>query len=112
MTSLVHRYTLTFPQWTNNWPIQTDIYCLYCSQPHDNVPIPLPTKRVMRQFTCTGLFCSFNCARAYSFMLGGFDAGARITYLSSLLRQMHYHSKVIKLEPDHGDCVYDWKDDI
>lgn len=58
------------------------------------------------------MFCSFNCARAHSAAMGGYDAGARATWLTSMLRHMFYHACLIRNDPETGPCVYDWKDGI
>lgn len=92
---------LSFPDWIQTWPLTTDIHCLWCCHSFSTVPIPLPMSR--HEFDCTyyrcrGLFCSFNCAKAYAFSLRDSQVGNRCTYLFELLYHMCYYGVVSRVE--------------
>lgn len=99
-------YPLEFPEWLETWPLSTKVWCHWCCHPHNNVPVPLFVKRDParpHRFYCQGLFCSFNCAKAYAASLKGEYDNHATTLVTSTLRQMEQHFNVphLKLEP-HG----------
>jgi len=49
------------------WPMSTNIYCMWCCHPFDGPPCALPVRYVDEKFYVWGCFCSFNCAAAYNF---------------------------------------------
>jgi len=49
------------------WPMNTNIYCMWCCHPFEGPPCALPVKYVNEVFHVCGCFCSFNCAAAYNF---------------------------------------------
>ena len=49
------------------WPMSTNIYCMWCCHPFEGPPCGLPIKCVDEVFYVWGCFCSFNCAAAYNF---------------------------------------------
>lgn len=88
---------LVFPDWLQKWPQHVDVNCLWCCHPFDTVPIPLPMERNAFRcvyYRCRGLFCSFNCAKAYAFNLRDSKVGTRCTYLFELLYHMCYYGIV------------------
>lgn len=50
------------------WPESTNIHCWWCCHSFENSPCTLPTTYDPRRcrFTYTGIFCSWNCVKAYN----------------------------------------------
>lgn len=50
-----------------HWPTSTTICCFHCTEPFSGFPFPLPIKydSNSKLYTCFGVFCSPNCAKAY-----------------------------------------------
>ena len=49
------------------WPMSTNIYCMWCCHPFEGPPCAVPVRYVDEVFYVWGCFCSFNCAAAYNF---------------------------------------------
>jgi hypothetical protein len=51
----------------NEWPINTNIYCMWCCHPFDWSPCAIPQSYIDEKFMVSGCYCSFNCAASYIF---------------------------------------------
>lgn len=54
--------------WSKEWPETTDCLCWNCAHPFGGKPLPLPTAYDSRldTFQVSGIFCSWNCVKAFS----------------------------------------------
>lgn len=70
------------------WPKQTACRCWWCTFPFEGPPLPMPTNYSRRAdlFTVTGIFCSWECMKAYNANERGY-LSVRCTDLISLLRK-------------------------
>ena len=52
----------------NEWPSECGICCWWCCNTFDCIPCTLPTKYdpLRKRFTFFGIFCSWNCSKAYN----------------------------------------------
>ena len=89
----------SFLAFDNNWPIQSDIYCMWCVHPFDNIPCGIPTKMVNNKFYLKGCFCSFNCAAAYIFDKQEYNMWDEYSLLNLLAKKILKIKNNIKLAP-------------
>jgi hypothetical protein len=60
----------------DNWPKSTELHCWWCCYEFSGMPLPLPLQIVKDRDTGTdkirvkGVFCSFNCMKAYEIDIG------------------------------------------
>ena len=49
------------------YPLSTDICCWWCCHKFKSTPVPYPKyyDELKNTYKCTGIFCSFSCAKAY-----------------------------------------------
>jgi len=74
-----------------DWPEQTDICCWWCCHQFTNCPCTLPTKydSIRKRFTFVGIFCSWNCTKAYNFSLSDSKKYERSCFITLLIQQMY-----------------------
>ena len=84
----------------NIWPIQTDIYCMWCVHSFDNIPCGIPTKYYNEKFYLKGCFCSFNCAAKYIFDKNEYNKWEQYALLNLLYNKIYKKSNQIKLAHD------------
>jgi hypothetical protein len=72
-----------------NWPLSSDLRCLHCTYNFPGVPVPLPTKydKLRNVYICTGIFCSWQCAKAYNLTFHDVNARNRGMYIALLAYQ-------------------------
>jgi hypothetical protein len=81
------------------WPLATNIYCMWCCHSFEGPPCAIPTKFVEGKFFVQGCFCSFNCAAAYNFQDSkSGDLWERYSLLN-LLYKMIYDKPFTKIKP-------------
>ncbi len=78
------------------WPVKTNLHCLWCCHAFDTPPVALPIKLVRNKFYVQGCFCSFNCAAAYNFDRGFQDKWERYSLLHLLYKET-YNTKFKKI---------------
>ena len=83
----------------NKWPIQSDIYCMWCVHQFDNIPCGIPIKYVNNKFHLKGCFCSFNCAAAYIFDKNDYNKWEQYSLLNLLCKKILNIKDNIKLSP-------------
>lgn len=82
------------------WPMSTDIYCMWCCHPFDSMPCALPEKIVNGKFYVYGNFCSFNCAAAHNFDTCSYNVWEKYNLLNLLYKKMYGVDDIkIKLAP-------------
>ena len=54
------------------WPISTSVWCHHCCHPFSSMPLGLPVKydAKKRAFAVTGVFCSWECMKAFNCFSG------------------------------------------
>lgn len=50
------------------WPLKTDLLCHNCCHSFDTTPVPLPYSydRIRNIYMCRGVYCSWQCAKAFN----------------------------------------------
>ena len=85
----------------NIWPDKTDTLCWWCSHPFENTPCTLPTRydQLRKRFTFMGIFCSWNCAKAYNFNTSDHRKYERSSLISFLVQQLYGIERSINIKP-------------
>jgi len=87
----------------NEWPSQCDICCWWCCHRFENIPCTIPTKydSLRKRFTFMGIFCSWNCAKAYNFNMSDHLKMERSQLITFLVQQLYgiEHAISIKAAP-------------
>lgn len=80
-----------------NWPQSTEALCWWCCHSFSGSPIPIPVNYddLKKVFKVYGNFCSFQCAKAYSFQTKNSE---RNTYLLTYL-QYKLSGKIETIKP-------------
>lgn len=89
----------SFLPYNNNWPIQSNIYCMWCSHPFDNIPCGIPTKIINEKFYLKGCYCSFNCAASHIFDKNNYTKWDEYSLLNLLAKKILNIQENIKLAP-------------
>ena len=73
------------------WPEKTDISCWWCCHQFTNCPCTMPVKHDPRRnrFEFSGIFCSWNCAKAYSLGINDHSRFTRTPLIGLLVQQMY-----------------------
>jgi hypothetical protein len=74
-----------------HWPEKTNVHCWWCCHPFECSPCTLPTKYDphRKRFTFTGIFCSWNCTKAYNFNLIDCKKYERSGFITLLIQQLY-----------------------
>jgi hypothetical protein len=75
----------------NTWPEKTSICCWWCCHQFTNSPCTLPVKYdpLRKRFTFAGVFCSWNCTKAYNLERNDYAMYNRSQLITLLVQQMH-----------------------
>lgn len=90
------------------WPEETDVCCWWCCHKFNNSPCTLPTNydSLRKRYTFTGIFCSWNCVKAYNFDKSDHRMGERAGLISLLIKQLHSVETSISVKPSpHRQCL-------
>ena len=73
------------------WPSKTEIACWWCCNKFDCAPCTLPTRydANRKRFTFIGVFCSWSCAKSYSFSMNDHQKNERNSLLCYLVQQLY-----------------------
>jgi hypothetical protein len=84
----------------DQWPEKTDIHCWWCCHKFDTCPCTLPSKydSLRKRFTFTGIFCSWNCVKAYNFSINDHLKYQRSELITLLIQQMYGITKAINVK--------------
>lgn len=85
----------------SDWPDKTDVYCWWCCHPFDTSPCTLPVKHdsLRNRFTFTGIFCSWNCTKAYNFEMNDNRKYERSSLITFLIQQLYGITEAIHIKP-------------
>ena len=85
----------------DKWPEKTDIHCWWCCNKFTCSPCTLPTKydSLRKRFTFTGIFCSWNCVKAFNFEKGDHLKYQRSELITLLIQQLYGITKAINIKP-------------
>ena len=72
-----------------NLPSKTNICCWYCTEHFETHPISLPIheKQSNKQLIYHGIFCSWNCCKAFSMGQNDSRIGIRNDFINSIIRK-------------------------
>jgi hypothetical protein len=75
----------------SEWPDKTDICCWWCCHKFNNCPCTLPTKydSLRKRFQFVGIFCSWNCTKAYNFERNDHRKYERSQLITLLIQQLY-----------------------
>jgi len=73
----------------HTWPIHTNLCCLWCCHKFDTIPVSLPRYLHDGKFYVSGIFCSFNCAAAYSFSKKDDQVWERYSLLNLMYKKLN-----------------------
>lgn len=85
----------------NEWPETTDVCCWWCCHQFDTCPCTLPTKYdpLRKRFTFIGVFCSWNCAKAYNFDKLDHRKAERSELITLLVKELYSVEEAICINP-------------
>ena len=83
-----------------NWPETTDICCWWCCHTFTGCPCTLPTKydSMRKRYNFVGIFCSWNCTKAYNFSLSDSKKSERSCFITLLVQQMYGITQAIRIK--------------
>jgi hypothetical protein len=83
-------HTLTNVINNEQWPEKTNLCCWWCCHPFENSPCALPVKynEYTKKYTLTGIFCSWNCTRAYNMEKNDHRSNERNELITFLVKQL------------------------
>ena len=84
----------------DEWPEKTDICCWWCCHTFTNCPCTLPTKYdpLRKRFQFVGLFCSWNCTKAYNFERNDHRKYERSQLITLLIQQLYGITNAINIK--------------
>ena len=84
----------------DDWPEETDICCWWCCHPFTCKPCTLPVKydAHRKRFTFVGIFCSWNCVKAYNFDKNDYRRYERSSLITLLIQQLYGIVKAISIK--------------
>jgi len=83
------------------WPEKTDISCWWCCHQFTCCPCTMPTKYdpLRKRFEFSGIFCSWNCAKAYSLGINDHSRFNRTPLITLLVQQMYGTVEAVSIKP-------------
>jgi hypothetical protein len=74
----------------NDWPDKTDVCCWWCCHKFDNSPCTLPIKYndLKKSYEFIGIFCSWNCTKAYNNYKNDYKKYERGQLITLLVKQL------------------------
>jgi hypothetical protein len=84
----------------DTWPDTTDTCCWWCCNQFDNCPCTLPTKydSLRKRFTFVGIFCSWNCTKAYNLDKNDQRKYERSGLITLLIQQLYGICEAISIK--------------
>ena len=86
---------------SNYWPESCNCCCWWCCHTFEGSPCTLPTKYdpIRKRFLFVGLFCSWNCVKAYNFDKSDNRMAIRTSLITLLIQQLHGVTESICIKP-------------
>ena len=86
---------------STEWPETCDICCWWCCHTFECSPCTLPIKydSLRKRFTFIGIFCSWNCVKAYNFDRSDHKKYECSSLITLLIQQLHGITKAICIKP-------------
>ena len=86
---------------STEWPETCDICCWWCCHTFECAPCTLPIKydSLKKRFTFIGIFCSWNCVKAYNFDRSDHRKYECSSLITLLVQQLHGITKAICIKP-------------
>ena len=81
----------------NEWPISTNIYCMWCCHPFDTIPCAIPNSYINEKFYVSGCFCSFGCTAAHIFDEKSSIMWEKYSLLNLMYKKM-YNTNFVKIQ--------------
>ena len=84
----------------NQWPETTDVCCWWCCHTFTNCPCTLPVKYdpLRKRFNFIGVFCSWNCTKAYNLEKNDHIKYQRTEWITLLIQQMYGIKEAINVK--------------
>jgi hypothetical protein len=84
----------------DNWPSKTKVCCWWCCHQFNNTPctLPLSYDSYKNTFTFTGIFCSWNCTKAYNFNKNDHKKFERGELITLLVKKMYGITSAITIK--------------
>lgn len=72
-------------------PETTESCCWWCTEQflHRPLSLPIHQHKITKKFILNGIFCSWNCTKAFSFAQKDSNAGRRNDYMNSIVREIY-----------------------
>jgi len=85
----------------SEWPEQCNICCWWCCHTFENTPCTLPIKydTLRKRFNFVGLFCSWNCVKAYNFDRNDNKKYEHASLITLLIQQLYGITEAICIKP-------------
>ena len=86
---------------STEWPDKCDTCCWWCCHTFECAPCTLPTRydSLRKRFTFIGLFCSWNCVKAYNFERSDHRKYECSGLITLLIQQLYGITKAININP-------------
>ena len=86
---------------SSEWPTKCDACCWWCCHTFDCAPCTLPFKYdpLRKRFSFMGLFCSWNCVKAYNFERTDTKKYECSGFITLLIQQLYGITKAINIKP-------------
>jgi hypothetical protein len=86
---------------STEWPETCNVCCWWCCHTFEGAPCTLPIKydSARKRFTFVGLFCSWNCVKAYNFDKNDHSKYERSGLITLLIQQLYGITKAINIKP-------------
>ena len=85
----------------HEWPQNCDVCCWWCCHKFECSPCTLPFKydALRKRFLFMGIFCSWNCTKAYNFEKNDHRKDERSCLITLLLQQLYGITNAINIKP-------------
>jgi len=85
----------------NEWPTSCEICCWWCCHTFENIPCTIPTRydSLRKRFTYMGIFCSWNCSKAYNLNMTDHKRYERGELITFMVQQLYGIEVAINIKP-------------
>jgi hypothetical protein len=92
----------------SDWPAKTNVCCWWCCHTFNTAPCTLPLKydSLRKRYTFSGIFCSWNCTKAYNFHKNDHKKFERAQLISLLVKQLYGITSCINIKTaPYRECL-------